>query len=120
MCWEDREFFEFDMLRSLTSRQNLCPHGISVLGKTDFYSVGLKRNAFLVAARDVAVYEEYRPILVSHVIGVTLRHWDPVMRQLGAQSLREICRHDMASLAPNVVSRVVRHLESWTPDTYSS
>ena len=108
MCRKDRECLDFNILQSLTGYQNLCPHGIPVLGKTDFYSVGLKRNAFLVAARDVAVYEEYRPILVSHVIGVTLRHWDPVMRQLGAQSLREICRHDLATLAPSVISRVVR------------
>ena len=34
--------------------QNLFPHGIDVLGKTDFYGVSLRRNAFLVAAPQVA------------------------------------------------------------------
>jgi tubulin-specific chaperone D len=39
---------------SLLSLQNLFPHGIDVLGKTDFYAVSIRRNAFLVAAPQVA------------------------------------------------------------------
>lgn len=39
---------------SLWSLQNLFPHGIDVLGKTDFYSVSIRKNAFLVAAPQVA------------------------------------------------------------------
>ena len=95
--------------------QSLCPHGIPVLGKTDFYSVGLKRNAFLVAAPEVATFEEYRPSLIEHVIGTTLRHWDAAMRELGAQSLRGICRLDMSTFAPNVADRLVSYdLSSYT------
>jgi hypothetical protein len=33
----------------------LFPHGIDVLRKTDFYSVSVRRSAFLVAAPQVAV-----------------------------------------------------------------
>ncbi|TCD65493.1 hypothetical protein EIP91_002577 [Steccherinum ochraceum] len=91
-------------------RTNLCPHGIPVLGKTDFYSVGLRRNAFLVAAPEVAGYEEYRTVLIDHVLGFTLRHWDPVMRQLGAQSLKEICHRDMSTLAPTIATRLAEYL----------
>ncbi|THH31463.1 hypothetical protein EUX98_g2716 [Antrodiella citrinella] len=95
---------------SIYDREELCPHGIPVLGKTDFYSVGLKRNAFLVAAAEVAVYEEYRSVLIEHVVSVTLRHWDPVLRQLGAQSLREICQSDMLTLVPDITARLSEYL----------
>ena len=39
-------------LTSLT--KGLFPHGIDVLGKTDFYAVSVRRNAFLRAAPQVA------------------------------------------------------------------
>jgi len=32
----------------------MFPHGIDVLRKTDFYSVSVRRNAFLIAAPQVA------------------------------------------------------------------
>ena len=35
--------------------QSLFPHGIDVLGKTDFYAVSIRKHAFLVAAPQVAV-----------------------------------------------------------------
>ena len=34
--------------------QGIFPHGIDVLGKVDFFAVGVRRNAFLVAAPQVA------------------------------------------------------------------
>ena len=34
--------------------KSLFPHGIDVLRKTDFYAVGVRRNAFVVAAPEVA------------------------------------------------------------------
>lgn len=34
--------------------QSLFPHGIDVLRKTDFYAIGVRRNAFIVAAPEVA------------------------------------------------------------------
>ena len=36
--------------------QSLFPHGIDVLRKTDFFAVGVRRNAFVIAAPDVAEY----------------------------------------------------------------
>lgn len=104
--------------------QSLFAHGIDVLRKTDFYAVGTRRHAYLVAAYEVAEYvkiivsnsspsdssirhKEYRPCLIEHLILVTLRHWDPVVRQLGAQSLRVICQRDLTELAPTCAKRVV-------------
>lgn len=53
-------------------------------------------------------HEEYRPFLIDHLLSVTLRHWDPAMRQLGAQSLRTVCDLDLPLLGPEVAARVVR------------
>jgi len=35
--------------------QGIFPHGIDVLGKIDFFAVGIRKNAFLVAAPNVAM-----------------------------------------------------------------
>ncbi|GBE84936.1 TBCD protein [Sparassis crispa] len=86
-------------------RTGLFPHGIDVLRKTDFYAVGVRRNAFLTAAPEVAEHTEYRPSMITHLLTVTLRHWDPTMRELGAQSLRCICQLDLASLGPSSVQK---------------
>ncbi|KAF8917124.1 ARM repeat-containing protein [Mucidula mucida] len=93
-------------------RTSLFPHGIDVLRKTDFYSVSVRRNAYLVAAPQVAEHPEYRPFLVDHLTDVPLRHWDPAMRSLTAQSIRLICLEDMEILPPQVFSKANRLLES--------
>lgn len=38
----------------LTGLQGIFAHGIDVLAKIDFFAVGIRRNAFLVAAPEVA------------------------------------------------------------------
>ncbi|KAI0269819.1 TBCD protein [Gloeopeniophorella convolvens] len=82
-------------------RTGIFPHGIDVLGKIDFFAVGVRRNAFLVAAPQVAQHDEYRSFLIDRLLNVILRHWDPVMRQLGAQSLRKLCELDLPRLGPD-------------------
>jgi hypothetical protein len=79
---------------------------------TDFYAVSLRRNAFLVAAPEVASFTEYRHEILEHLTGVTLRHWDPPMRQLGSQSLRLICTQDLKVLAPQVIPKLIRLLST--------
>lgn len=39
---------------TLSILQGVFPHGIDVLGKIDFFAIGVRRNAFLVAAPQVA------------------------------------------------------------------
>ncbi|KAI0732028.1 TBCD protein [Fomitopsis betulina] len=92
-------------------RTSLFAHGIDVLRKTDFYSVGIRRNAFLVATPEVAEHVVYRPFLIDHLLSVTLRHWDPQMRQLGAQSLRAVCELDLPQLGPESAARVAQFLQ---------
>ncbi|KAG6841983.1 hypothetical protein C0991_004474 [Blastosporella zonata] len=93
-------------------RNSLFPHGIDVLGKTDFYAVSIRRNAFLMAAPQVAQHQEYRISLMNHILNVTLRHWDPSMRELGSQSLRAICIHDLNTLGTIAIEKSIHLLDS--------
>lgn len=47
------EFIDL-LTKRLGPQKSLFPHGIDVLGKTDFYAVSVRRNAFLTAAPQVA------------------------------------------------------------------
>ncbi|KAI5122803.1 hypothetical protein M0805_000146 [Coniferiporia weirii] len=86
-------------------RMGLFPHGIAVLGKTDFYSVSIRRNAFLIAAPQVAMYDKYIQPILYHLFEVTVRHWDESIRRLGAQSLRKICELDLLRLGPEMIDK---------------
>ncbi|TFK52538.1 TBCD protein [Heliocybe sulcata] len=93
-------------------RTSLFPDGIDVLRKTDFYAVGVRRNAFLKAAPEVAEHLTYRDALVDHLLSVSLRHWDPNVRQLGAQSLEAICELDLEALGQSTANRASKLLQS--------
>ncbi|GHJ90423.1 hypothetical protein NliqN6_6825 [Naganishia liquefaciens] len=95
-------------------RMGLFPHGIDVLRKTDFYAVSVRRSAFLVAAPQVAIHEEYRAAMLEHLHYTTLRHWDPAMRLIGAQSLKLICELE-PSLPEQALRIEVAHLTSVEP-----
>ncbi|CUA72523.1 Tubulin-specific chaperone D [Rhizoctonia solani] len=93
-------------------RTGAIPHGIDILRATDFYAVSIRRNAFLVAAPQVAAFMEYRQPLIEHVMKTTLRHWDPKMRVLGSQALRGICGVDLSALGPQVALELRSRLGS--------
>lgn len=44
----------------------------------------------LICHSPPARFDEYRASLVQHLHDFTLRHWDPAMRQIGAQALAAI------------------------------
>ncbi|KAK7048329.1 TFCD-C domain-containing protein [Favolaschia claudopus] len=98
--------------QEFVGRTSLFAHGIDVLRKTDFYAVSIRRNAFLVAAPQVAEHLEYHGFLFDHLLNVTARHWDVSMRHLGAQSLSLICTRSLSGLGPQVISRAAKLLES--------
>ncbi|QRV77573.1 tubulin folding cofactor D [Ceratobasidium sp. AG-Ba] len=94
-------------------RTGSIPHGIDVLRATDFYAVSIRRNAFLTASPQVAVFPEYRQPLIDHVMKVVLRHWDPKIRELGAHALRVMCGAvDMRELGAKTASQLSSRLRS--------
>ena len=52
-------------------------------------------------------HEEYRSVLINHLINKSIRHWDPAMRSMSAQSLRMLCELNLAGLGPHVAERIV-------------
>jgi hypothetical protein len=83
-------------------RLGLYPQGIDVLGKTDFYSVSVRRKAFTVAAPGVGVHQVYRDALLEHLHNTTLRHWDAAMRIAAASALVELLRLSPGDVADSV------------------
>ena len=96
--------------QEIVGRLGILPHGIDVLRSMDFFAVGQRRSAFLVAAPAVARHDEYRAGLHRHLLdaGVGVRHWDPAMRELAAQSLRLVVAVDVVALLEPSVDELVR------------
>ncbi|KAI0031394.1 TBCD protein [Vararia minispora EC-137] len=93
-------------------RTGLFSDGIDVLRKTDFFVVGVRRNAFLVSAPQVAEHVAYRSSLIDHALSITVRHWDPSVRELAAQSLRRICELDLRDLGSSCAGRARKLLST--------
>ncbi|PWN18835.1 ARM repeat-containing protein [Microstroma glucosiphilum] len=87
-------------------RWGLFPHGIAVVGKTDFFSVGVRRVAFLEALPFVASYHEYRPFLLETLLHKTVVHWDPAMRELGAKAVAKVAQLGLRRIVPEIVQRL--------------
>ncbi|KAG8904796.1 hypothetical protein FRB99_001186 [Tulasnella sp. 403] len=93
-------------------RMGLFPHGIAILANMDFFAVSVRRNAFTVCAPQVAEHDEYRDVLIDHLLTITLKHWDSSMRQSSAEALRRICTINLATFGPECVTRAVRLVRS--------
>ncbi|KAG8980354.1 hypothetical protein FRC05_005985 [Tulasnella sp. 425] len=93
-------------------RMSLFPHGIDIITKADFFAVSGRKSAFTIAAPQVAEHEEYRDFLVNHLLTVSLKHWDPTLRQPAAVALRRICEKDLLTLGPVCAAKVAGFLRS--------
>ncbi|XP_054742594.1 tubulin-specific chaperone D [Anastrepha obliqua] len=78
------------------------PHGIEISTETDFFSVGLRQNAYLNVADFISQFEEYQKPLIDHLIERKVNHWDTTIRELTAKAL-----HKLTFRAPEFMSTVV-------------
>ncbi|CAD6887534.1 unnamed protein product [Tilletia laevis] len=92
-------------------RMGNIPHGIDVLRKTDFYAVGVRRNAFVSCAPEVAAHDVYRPPLLHHLLTVTISHWDRSMRTLAAESIRALVDIDFERQAEYVALKLAESVK---------
>ncbi|KAM0747300.1 ARM repeat-containing protein [Meredithblackwellia eburnea MCA 4105] len=93
-------------------RWGVFPHGIELLRKIDFITVGIRKRAFLEAAPVVAELVEYRQVLVDHLMNTTIPHYDSEIRGLGAGALEKILRIDPVGLIPSLVESQINKLSS--------
>lgn len=87
-------------------RLGIFPHGIEIIGKTDFFSVGIRRNAFLQCTPQVARHLEYRSFILNHLMTRVIPHWDPAVRSLGSQAIARIVALDVDTLVPYIVEKL--------------
>lgn len=76
-------------------RQGTFPHGIDIITKADYFSVGNRSRAFLEVALDISQYSGYRLYMINHLVDITLMHWDRNMRELASQALANLARADV-------------------------
>ncbi|KAI8451594.1 armadillo-type protein, partial [Phakopsora pachyrhizi] len=88
-------------------RLGIFPHGIEVLQSADFFTVGLRRSAFLKAAPEISKFQVYREPIVEHLIRVSVPHWDIDIRELSAESLSLIVKLDFDNLYPKIVDNMI-------------
>lgn len=83
-------------------RQGTFPHGIEIVTTADYFSVGIRQNAFLKISIFVAQFEEYTVPLIDHLVERKVDHWDAAIRELTASAL-----HNLTSLAPDYMLNTV-------------
>ncbi|KAI9172940.1 hypothetical protein H9P43_007071 [Blastocladiella emersonii ATCC 22665] len=92
-------------------RQGIFPHGIDIVTAADFFTVGNRASAFLVAGRAIAAFDEYHPYCVRYLLENSVFHWDPAVRVLAAEALGvlvdlkpDIFQHLFDTLLPTITS----------------
>lgn len=68
-------------------RQGNFPHGINILTEADYFTLGVRSNAYLNVSIFVGQYEEYFQGFVDHLATIKLKNWDPEVRRLAAATL---------------------------------
>ena len=65
-------------------------HGIDILTKTDYFTLGNRTKAYLEVAPFVGQFEEYRKELLNHLANDKIAHWDQSIRELTAKALAKL------------------------------
>lgn len=93
--------------QEFVGRLGNCPHGIDISTSTDFYSVGLRQNAYLNVSDYIAQFEEYQRPLIDHLINNKINHWDTTIRELTAKALHKLTHHTPHYMANNVLNQLL-------------
>ena len=67
-------------------RQGSFPHGIDIVTRADYFSVGSRPKSYLEIGRFLGGYPEYRRGLLEHLSTVKYTHWDEAIRLLSARA----------------------------------
>lgn len=87
-------------------------HGIDILTTADFYTVGLRNNAYLIISDFIAQFKEYTRSLIDHLAEIKTAHWDTSIRELTAKTLNKLTHHDHGYIAEKVLPHLFEKTES--------
>mmetsp|Transcript_1258 Transcript_1258/g.3080 ORF Transcript_1258/g.3080 Transcript_1258/m.3080 type:complete len:1481 (+) Transcript_1258:335-4777(+) len=79
------------------------PHGIEILTAADYFTLGIRKNAYLEIAPFVAQFEVYRRPLIEHLVEHKLAHWDIQLRMLTADALSVLTASDPEFMANTIL-----------------
>lgn len=88
------------------------PHGIDILTTADFFSVGLRTNAYLNISDFIGQFEEYSQVLIDHLVARKVNHWDIAIRELAAKSLHILTKRRPEYVAMDVVTKLFENAKS--------
>jgi hypothetical protein len=88
-------------------RQGNFPRGIEIITEADYFSLGVKQNAYLLVSIFVANYKEYYKYFVDHLAKVKLFHCDVEMRKLAAATLSLLASMDPEFMIQEVLPSLV-------------
>ncbi|XP_065214517.1 tubulin-specific chaperone D isoform X2 [Planococcus citri] len=80
-------------------RQGTFPHGIDILTVADYFSVSVRKNAFLNVSSHIAKYPEYTRPMVDHLIEYKVGYWDAEIRDLTSKALHNLVKFEPAYVA---------------------
>ncbi|XP_055684978.1 tubulin-specific chaperone D [Lutzomyia longipalpis] len=82
------------------------PHGIDILTRADFFSVGIRNNSYLVVSDYIAQFEEYTKPLIDHLIDRKVNHWDQAIRELTAKTLNKLTKHNPPYMRDEIIPKL--------------
>lgn len=88
------------------------PYGIDILTTADFFSVGLRTNAYLNISDFIGQFEEYSGALIDHLVARKVNHWDIAIRELAAKSLHILTKRRPEYVATEVLKQLFENAKS--------
>jgi len=79
------------------------PHGIEILTAADYFTLGVRKNAFLNISVFVAQFDAYCHPLIEHLVERKVSHWDLALRELSADSLHNLTPSDPTFMAGTIL-----------------
>lgn len=78
----------------------------------DFFTVGVRTNAYLQISVYIAQYPEYTKPLINHLVDKKVDHWDTVIRELTGKALHNLTPKDPEYMATTVLEKLINYTKS--------
>ncbi len=95
-------------------RQGNFPYGIDILRLADYFTLALRKNAYLSVSVEIARLTGregfYFKSIVEHLLLIKIMHWDQALRELSSKTLKRLAPLDVDYFVGFVLPRLVCHL----------
>ncbi|KAL1461073.1 hypothetical protein WDU94_013004 [Cyamophila willieti] len=88
------------------------PHGIDILTRADYFSVGSRQAAYSDISVYIAQYEAYTRSFIQHLVARKVEHWDVEIRKLTAKTLPLFVPLDKKYFLEEVINQLLAKIDS--------